>query len=42
MEYTVRSLQSLIGEITGQIELIENKIRCPNWVLRLLVHRLAL
>lgn len=41
MEYTVKSLQGLMGEITGQIGLIENDTRCPNWILRLLVHRLA-
>lgn len=41
MDYTVRALHELMKDITDQIELIENNTRCPNWVLRLLVHRLA-
>ncbi|OJJ79377.1 uncharacterized protein ASPGLDRAFT_70108 [Aspergillus glaucus CBS 516.65] len=41
MEYIVRTLQGLMGEITDQIRLIGNDKKCPNWVLRLLVHRLA-
>lgn len=41
MEYTVKTLQSLRGEITDQIRLLENNAKCSNWVLRLLAHRLA-
>lgn len=41
MEYIVRTLQGLMEEITDQIRLIGNDTKCPNWVLRLLVHRLA-
>lgn len=41
MEYTVKTLQRLMGEITDQIRLMENNTKCSNWVLRLLAHRLA-
>ncbi|CAK42707.1 hypothetical protein An16g00270 [Aspergillus niger] len=40
MTYTERTLRSLMSEIRHQIDGMEKKSGCPNWVLKLLVHRL--
>ncbi|EHA21645.1 hypothetical protein ASPNIDRAFT_129626 [Aspergillus niger ATCC 1015] len=40
MTYTERTLRSLMSEIRHQIDGVEKESGCPNWVLKLLVHRL--
>ncbi|KAL7651519.1 hypothetical protein ACMYSQ_011229 [Aspergillus niger] len=40
MTYTKRTLRGLISEIRHQIDQVEKESGCPNWVLKLLVHRL--
>ncbi|GLB12133.1 terpene cyclase [Aspergillus tubingensis] len=40
MAYTQEALRGLMGEIWHRIDEVEKESGCPNWVLRLLVHRL--